>query len=60
MSKTDICLNTTFEHNEAIDLNKTIGVIFGWEPPLVYYTNATICGPLVKIVEHLSIKLGYK
>ncbi len=64
----DICLSIPYmdSHeimgpNETIDLNRTLNFIHGWLPPLIFTIDIKIiCGPIIKIVEQLSKKLGLK
>lgn len=67
MSINDICLNIPYNiseilgHNQSIYLNRTISIIDGWLPPLVFNINTDrgpLCGPVVKIVEQVSKRLG--
>ncbi len=68
MSINDICLNIPYYEAEFVarnvtyDFNTTISFIEAPEPPLVFTINndTKICGPLVKILENLSEKLGSK
>lgn len=68
MSINDICFNIPYNktvnlnHNALIETNSTLSFIEGWQPPLVFMHNdlTRMCGPLVKILEIMSKKLGSK
>lgn len=65
----DICVNILYNiseimgHNEGTNLNGTISVMDGFEPPLLFnYITSTgpLCGPIAKIVEQVSKIMGVR
>jgi len=67
MSKNDICLdipiNETFSLFKDQTKNSTnlLSFIDAWNPPLIYYPFGNqLCGPIIKILEELSKRTGYK
>lgn len=49
---------TTF-NNKTTDTNFTITFSYVASLPFCHYNSTHICGPLIKIIEEVSIKYGY-
>jgi len=59
----DILNNQTinFHKNQIVNSNDTLSFIDGWASPLIYPMGKSIlCGPIIKIIEELSKRHGYK
>jgi hypothetical protein len=67
MKLNDICLDIpanqtiNFVENGIVNSNNTLTFIDSWGPPLIYTPyGSIICGPIIKIIEELSKRHGYK
>jgi len=59
----DIPSNQTINlvKNGIVNSNDTLTFIDWWNPPLIYnFGESILCGPLVKVLEELSKRIGYK
>ncbi len=66
MNASNICVDIKI--NEILDFsedkfnnsNKIITFIDAWIEPYIYVSESYVCGPLIKILEKLCQRYGYK